>query len=103
MPPPRLELTGTVDSRRSLDERSVRPSPPACALPPFGPLCPRSLARQGFSSHRHAVWVSPPPAPEVESRTPRTSDSRSCTGCSSDPCRTPPASPRTHTAPPDWL
>ena len=66
MPPPRLELTGAVDSRRSLDERSVRPSPPACALPPFGPLCPRSLAHQGFSSHRHAVWLSPPPAPEAE-------------------------------------
>ena len=30
----------------------------------------RSSARQGFSSHRHAVSVSPPPSPEAESSDP---------------------------------
>src|SRR4051794_545986 len=76
MPPPHPEPTVAAGTRRNLDERSVRPSPPACALAPSGPLCPRSSARQGFSSHRRAVWVSPPPAPEAESTTPTTSDSR---------------------------
>jgi hypothetical protein len=47
--------------------------------------------------------VSPPPAPEAENSCLRTSDSRSCTDCSSDPCRTPPASPRPHPVRPDWL
>src|ERR1700722_19155728 len=102
MPRPRLEPTVVAGTRRNLDERSVRPSPPACEPPPSGRPCPQSSVCQGFSSHRHGVSVSPQPSPEAESRTPMTSDSRSCTDCAADPRRTARGSPHPHPAHPGW-
>src|SRR6478672_4731417 len=102
MPRPRPEPTVAAGTRRNLDDRSVRPSPPAAGPPPSGRPCPQSSVCQGFSSHRHGVSVSPQPLPVAENRTPPTADSRSCTGCSSDPRRTPRWSPRPPPARPDW-
>src|ERR1700737_1621301 len=45
MPRPRPEPTVAADSRRNLDERSVRPSPPAAGPPPSGRPCPQSSGR----------------------------------------------------------
>ena len=66
------------------DPRTSDPRPPPSARPG-----PRRWARPAFWCLRHAASGSPPPAPAAESTSPRTSGSRSCTGCSSDPSRTP--------------
>src|SRR5882757_843187 len=102
MPRPRPEPTVAAGTRRNLDGRSVRPSPPACGPPPSGRPCPQSSVCQGFSSHCHGVSVSPRPSPAAESRTPTTADSRSGTDCPSDPRRTARESHRPPPALPDW-
>ena len=102
MPPPRPGPTVRAGTRRSLDGRSVRPSPPACGPPPSGRSCPRPSAHRARGSHRHATSVSPPPSPGAGSNCPNSSDSRSDTDCSSDRSRTPRASPHPHPVHPDW-
>jgi hypothetical protein len=94
--------TAPAGSRRSPDGRSVQPSPPAGGPPRSGRSCPRSWAPRGSSFRRRAAWGSPLPSPEAESSSLRTADSRSCTGCSSDPCRSPPASTRPRPVRPCW-
>ena len=69
--------------------RGLQPQRP----PPSARSCRPQSARPESSS-RHATSVSPPPAPEAGSTSPTTSGSRSCTGCPSDPSRTPPWTPR---------
>ena len=55
-----------------------------------------------FLSRRHAVSVFLPPLPEAESRSPTTSDSRSCRGYSSDLPRTGRCRPRPRPAHRYW-
>ena len=66
------------------------------ARPPSGRFCPPRWEPRVCGSRRHAASVSPPPAPGAENMTPTTSDSRSCTDCSSDPSRSPPSTPCPH-------
>jgi hypothetical protein len=103
MPPPRPGPTDWAGSRSCRDGRSVRPSPPAYAPPPSGRSCPRRSAPRAPWCRRRAAWVSPPLSPEAGSSCPNSSDSRSDTDCSSDPSRTPRASPHPLPVHPDWL
>src|SRR5664279_3772439 len=79
-------------------------APPAFRIPwppPFGRFCPPPSAHPELSP-RHAVSVSPPPSPEAESNSPRTSCSKSDKGCSSDRLRSPRSSTRPLPALPCW-
>src|SRR6266508_2190976 len=102
MPPPHQGPTCSAGSRSCWDGRSVRPPPPASALPPSGRSCPRYTAPPAAWCRRRAAWVSPPLSPGAGSSCPNSSDSRSGTDCSSDRPRTRRASPRPPPAHPDW-
>src|SRR6266540_1919092 len=104
-------LTASADSRRSPRGTSApppsptpRPPPsPTPRPPPSAPPGPPRSAPRASASPRRAVLVSPPPAPEVENTTPRTSDSTSHTACFAARTRTP--RPCTHPPQvrPGWL
>ena len=96
-PPPHPAPTGPAGSRRSRSERSARPSPPTCAATTVW------ATRSGHS--RHAQDLDPTAMRlrylhrqhrRRKITDPRTSDSRPCTDCSSDPSR----NPRCGTRPP---
>src|SRR3954451_12296039 len=103
MPPPRPAPTCPAGSRRSLDGRSVRPSPPVYVLPPSGRFCPRPWAPLILGPRHHEALVYPPPSPGAGNNCPRTSDSIPDTDYSSGPTRSPRSSSHPPLAHPCWL
>src|SRR5664280_2992478 len=80
---PHPAQNGPAGNHRNPDGTSA---PPAFRIPwppPFGRFCPPPSAHPELSP-RHAVSVSPPPSPEAESNSPRTSCSKSCLLYTSD-------------------
>src|SRR6266516_4038018 len=75
-------------TRRSQHERSTPCGVPASAPPPSALPDPPRWAPLTFACPCRSAWVSPPRAPQAESTSPTTSDSRSCTGCPADRSRT---------------
>ena len=62
-------------------EDRLRPSASRLHAPPLSARSVRDSGTPSILPHRHALWVSPPPAPEAGNSCPTTSGSRSCTDC----------------------
>jgi hypothetical protein len=87
MPPPRPGPTSRAGTRRSPGGTPVPPPSPAGPRPRSARFCPRRWAPREFGYPIHAASVFPPLSPGAGNRSPKTSGSRSYTGCSSDRTR----------------
>ncbi len=95
-------LTAPAGTRTSRHERSTQCGPPASAPPPSARPDLPPPALPGSVPHRRAASGSPPLSPAAGSSSPTTSDSRSGTDCSPDPCRSPRGTARPPRLPPYW-
>ena len=92
--PPRPARSASGGTRKSPGGRAVRPFLPALRLPLSARSGRPRPAPPAFSCPSRVPSRSPPRAPAAGSMSPTTSDSRSCTGCPSDPSRSQRSTPR---------